>query len=253
MPYFPLFINLVSRPVLIVGGGHIALHKITKLLEFSPDITVVAPDICPEIISLSQMLDKTNAESPVLSAVKDKASSSHSLSSDSPLAYIPKPAPPASVSIISERFRPEHLDGFELCIAATDDHALNSLVSELCRKKKIPVNVVDDPKLCTFIFPSIIKRDELSIGISTGGMSPSAAAYLRRTLGSSLPDGIGDIISYMGSIRGLIHGRFSDADMRSSVLTSIFELCLEKGRRLTDSELDPILEHASQARNAQTD
>ena len=82
-------------------------------------------------------------------------------------------------------------------LAATDDRALNRTVSQLCRERSIPVNVADDKELCTFLFPSILRRGPLSVGVSTGGASPTAAAYVRRTLEAQLPDCLEDILTWL--------------------------------------------------------
>ena len=94
--------------------------------------------------------------------------------------FIPGFAGIPGVTLLERRFEPGDIDGAALVIAATDDPELNAAVSELCRWENVPVNVVDDIEKCSFVFPSLVRRGELSVGISTGGASPSAAQYIRR-------------------------------------------------------------------------
>ncbi|MHB1100726.1 MAG: precorrin-2 dehydrogenase/sirohydrochlorin ferrochelatase family protein, partial [Burkholderiales bacterium] len=79
---------------------------------------------------------------------------------------------------LPERFSEAHLEGMTLAIAATDDRAVNVAVSEAARKRNIPVNVVDNPDLCSFVMPSILDRSPLIVAFSTGGASPVLARLL---------------------------------------------------------------------------
>ena len=103
--------------------------------------------------------------------------------------FIPGFAGIPGVTLLERRFEPGDIDGAALVIAATDDPELNAAVSELCRWENVPVNVVDDIEKCSFVFPSLVRRGELSVGISTGGASPSAAQYIRRGVEQLVPDG----------------------------------------------------------------
>ena len=117
MPHFPLFVDLSGRPVLIVGGGSVALRKLRKLAPYGPKCVVVAPEVAEEIRSMS------------------------------------------GVQVCRRPFAPDDLEPRPaLVIAATDDPAVNRQVSSLCREQNIPVNVADDPALCTFLFPALVQQ-----------------------------------------------------------------------------------------------
>ena len=98
--------------------------------------------------------------------------------------------PPGSVHI-AERFQPAHLDGMMLATAATDDAAVNEQVSREAKQRNIPVNVVDNPELCSFIMPAILDRSPLLVAFSTGGASPVFSRLLRGQLEALIPQAYG--------------------------------------------------------------
>ena len=91
------------------------------------------------------------------------------------------------VVCLRRAFEPADLEGKDFAVAAAGDREVNHRISRLCRERKIPVNVVDDKEASSFLFPSLIKRGELSVGISTGGSSPSAAIYLKERFAEAVP------------------------------------------------------------------
>jgi uroporphyrin-III C-methyltransferase/precorrin-2 dehydrogenase/sirohydrochlorin ferrochelatase len=99
----------------------------------------------------------------------------------------------ADIEIDERAFEPADLDGVVCAIAATDDAASNAEISRLAQSRNIPVNVVDDPALCSFIMPSMIDRDPVQIAVSTGGVSPVLARLLRGRLESSIPGAYGEL------------------------------------------------------------
>lgn len=92
-------------------------------------------------------------------------------------------------------------EDYSMVIAATDNTDLNAHIAQLCRQRNIPVNVVDEPLLCTFQFPALVSCRDLTIGISTGGKSPTAAAELRQAIADSLPDNIDQVIDELADLR----------------------------------------------------
>src|SRR3970040_2446537 len=104
-------------------------------------------------------------------------------------------------------FRDENLDGFVLAIAATGDDAVNRAVATAARARRIPVNVVDQPALCSFILPSIIERAPLVVAVSSGGGSPVLARLVRARLETLIPAGYGRLAALAGAFRARGNGR----------------------------------------------
>lgn len=195
MPSFPMFIDLQDRPILVVGGGTVALRKLDKLAPYGGRPTVVAPEILPEIAALPGV---TLRRRPFR-----------------PWDLIPRPA---------------------LVIAATDNPAANRTVCNLCRRRHIPVNAVDDPENCTFLFPALVHQGRFSAGISTGGASPTGAAYWKAELQSLLPEHLDILLDWLEAQRPVVKQAIADQPRRAAVFRRLFYACMDRGRPLTDEE-----------------
>ena len=162
MDYLPLFLQLRSQPVVVVGGGRIALRKIELLRKSGARITVVSPELREELEQLARA---------------------------------------GEFQYIAERFSAAHVDGATLVVAATNDQAVNAAVSEAARSRKIWVNVVDNPALSTFIFPAIVDRSPIIVATSSGGESPVLARRVREQIEALLPEKLGALARFMGARR----------------------------------------------------
>lgn len=127
------------------------------------------------------------------------------------------------VECIAERFQPSHLDGAVLVIAATDDGAVNREVSQQARARNIPVNVVDNPDLCTFIMPSILDRSPLMVAFSSGGASPVLARMLRGKLETMIPQGYGRLTAFCARLRNTVKARVAEPAMRRIFWENVLE------------------------------
>lgn len=141
--YFPLFISLEGQKCLVVGGGSVALRKVQALKDFNANIVVVSPRVVPELDELC-----------ISKAIQVKR----------------KP------------FSPGDLDGVRLLIVSTNDKDVNKSIADQAARRGIICNVVDQPELCSAIFPSIYSKGRLQIAISTGGSSPAMARFIRQNL-----------------------------------------------------------------------
>lgn len=175
MDYLPLFTHLVGRRCVVVGGGAIALRKASLLQRAGAKVFVIAPDIVP---ALQQLAEQSGG------AAEQRA------------------------------YQASDLDGTALVIAATDDKVVNAQVSGDAQTRHIPVNVVDDPALCSVILPSIIDRSPLMIAIGSGGQSPVLVRQLRAKLESTIPAAYGRLAELVGKFRARVAQRFSDIDER---------------------------------------
>lgn len=175
MDYLPLFFNLKQQPCLVVGGGEIAVRKASLLARAGAHIKVVSCDISDDIRQLLSGPEHSLVEKP---------------------------------------YDAGDLDGARLVIAATDDLPVNQQVSQDAKTRGIPVNVVDNPALCTFILPAIIDRSPIVIGVSSGGQSPVLARLIRSKLESTIPASYGRLGHLVGRFRDAVKRKFSDVNQR---------------------------------------
>ena len=176
MDFLPIFLNVRSRPCLVVGGGDVATRKVELLLKAQADITVVSPDLCATLAELGRA---------------------------------------GKLKHVAESFHEKHIAGQRIVIAATDDEAVNRMVAEAAQQSNIPVNVVDRPELCTFIMPAIIDRSPVVVAVSSGGASPVLARLLRARLESLVPASYGRLATLVRAFRDKVKVRFTrGADRR---------------------------------------
>ena len=184
MDYLPLFHKLDGRPVLVIGGGDIALRKSVLLAEAGALITLVAPEIEPEVRAFVEA---------------------------------------RGGSCRVERYAADHLAGHCLVIAATDDDEVNETVSHDAQALGLPVNAVDAPKLCTVIFPAIVDRSPLVIAISSGGDAPVLARLVRAKLESWIPATYGQLAQLAQRFRARVKTRFADLQARRIFWEEVFQ------------------------------
>jgi len=170
MQYFPMFYQLEGKPCLVVGGGEVAARKVSLLFRAGGKVTVVAPEICESIQG------RLNA---------------------------------GEITHQAREFQDSDLDNQVLVVAATDQQAINERISSLAHARHLPVNVVDQPDLCSFIVPSIIDRNPVQVAVSTGGASPVLARLLRARLETVIPATYGKLASLMEEFRDAVKQRFS--------------------------------------------
>ena len=114
-------------------------------------------------------------------------------------------------------------------------------ISAACREKRIPVNVVDDREYCSFLFPCLVQDGALSVGISTGGASPTAAVWLKHRISDLIPAGFDEILAFLEELRPRIKTRYPDERARSATFAALFQACIQAGRPLTEAELEDLL------------
>lgn len=146
-----------------------------------------------------------------------------------------------SLTLRREPFSPALLEGAFFVIAATDDQELNSHIARLCRERNIPVNVADPGTESTFLFPSVVRRGPLTVGISTGGKSPSAAHYLKEQIEGLLPDNLEAILLWMDAAREELKGSALSQPQRSTCLSRLFSAALQAGGPLSREETQSLL------------
>jgi uroporphyrin-III C-methyltransferase/precorrin-2 dehydrogenase/sirohydrochlorin ferrochelatase len=180
MRYFPLFLDVAGKSVLLVGGGEIAARKFALLNDAGARVTVVAPELSEE-----------------MGAHFARGAFTH----------------------FARGFAAPDLDGVWLAVAATNDRAVNAEVSAAANALRIPCNVVDDRELSSFIMPAIIDRSPVQIAISTGGTSPVLARLIRERLETLLDSSLGTLASFADRWRGAIKRKFADIGARRRFLS----------------------------------
>lgn len=173
MDFLPIFMNVRGQNCLVIGGGKIASRKVFMLLRAGASVSVVSPELCQD-----------------LTIRKDEGEIKH----------------------IAREFEDKDIDTMKIVIAATNNEVVNRHISDLCKDKGIPVNVVDAPELCSFIVPSIIDRNPVQIAISTGGASPVLARLLRSRLETFIPAAYGRLATLVESFREKVKTKFSNTD-----------------------------------------
>lgn len=175
MQSLPIFFNIKNRHCVVIGGGDVATRKVNMLLKANAAITLVSPDLCQE-----------------LQALADTKKIKH----------------------LKATFDAPQLDGACLVIAATDDGAVNEMVSLAAKAENIPVNVVDSPALCTFTMGSIIDRSPIVIAVSSEGNAPVLARYVRTKIETMLPSAYGRIATIAGEFRQQVKAKFGTTQAR---------------------------------------
>jgi siroheme synthase-like protein len=170
-PYYPVCLDLRDRPCVVVGGGAVAARKVEGLLECGARVTVVAPALGP---ALQRWLQAGTIE------VRPRA------------------------------YREGDLAGAALAIAATNDPGVNSAIAAEARARGVWLNAADDPDRCDFILPSVVRRGDLQIAISTGGRSPALARRVREDLDRLLPAEYADLLPLLAQVRAELRDEGAD-------------------------------------------
>lgn len=162
MALFPMFVDLQGRDIIVIGAGEVALRKIVQLVKFAPKLTVIAPTIHEEIKALCEAHE---------------------------------------ITLLERKYAIEDCDNRFMVIGALDDLSEQEKIYTACMEAKIPVNCVDSPLLCSFIFPALIVEGDLCVGINTSGKAPAVSSALRQYLTKLIPSGIGGLVDRVHDIR----------------------------------------------------
>ncbi|MCR4722383.1 MAG: hypothetical protein K5629_01230 [Eubacteriales bacterium] len=203
--YFPLFVKAEDMKVLIVGGGSTATRKVRSLSDYRADVTVICENPSDEILAMQAS---------------------------------------GKISVIARDFEMSDIDnGYFLVVAATNDTPLNAAIAERCADMGILTDVVDDPQLCTALFPSIVKSGDVTAAISTNGKSPVIAKYLKGKVKEALPENISAVNERMNSFRIYLKNKVSDVTRRGVLNNRILAMILEDNA--DDDEIKQFIETAA--------
>ena len=190
---YPIALDLTGRPCLVVGGGAIALRKVSALVEAGARVMVVSPWLTPALLRLA---------------------------TEAPLSWRPREYVAGDAA------------GFVLVMVATDVPAANAAVAAECREHGIWVNCADDPDRCDFILPSVFRRGAVTVAVSTGGASPTMARLVREELDALLPWDVAPLTDVVASVRSALSdaGVSLDAERWRQALDGVFRSLVAAGR-----------------------
>lgn len=213
MAYFPIFTDITNKKCLIIGGGKVALRKVETLLRYGGAVYVAAEEICPEIERIL------------------------------PGSHIYKGQ--MTEKIMEEKIKQDVKESV-LVIAATNSRELNHQVAVFCRQYSIPVNVVDEPKECSFIFPAVVLKGDISVGINTGAKSPIVSKKIRENIEEAIPDYYVQIADQLGELRSYVKTHFKEETERRRILKNVASEAFFLERQLTEEEISAIIFAVSQ-------
>ncbi len=210
MSYFPFFVDVKDKAFLVVGGGGVALRKIEVLSRFDVKIIVIAADICKEIYDWKEISGRQDGEN-------------------------------GQIELHERKFKDEDILKAEYVVAATDNEKLNTHISELCRKNSKPVNVVDVKEECSFVFPAIIKEEDLVIAVSTGGNSPAMAAKIKRDIERNIPLYYSELIGLLGAYREAVKNEITLPENRRKAYRELIRMAERKEDSLSEASVMDII------------
>lgn len=195
-PYYPIYLDIENRRVVIIGGGNVCARKAETMMKYGARVTVVSPEFTDEI-------EKWAAE--------------------------------GCLQLRRKMYDEPDLDGASIVIASTDDEGVNTRIAADCRRRHIPVNVVDVTHLCEFIVPAIIEHGSIQIAVSTGGRSPALARTLKEDLQRLVGPEYAEVNDALGSLRDAAKAKLpTDADRKrffdGIIAAGILDM-LREGRR----------------------
>jgi siroheme synthase-like protein len=169
LSYYPIFLDLQDKPVIVIGGGRVACEKVAGLRNAGARITLVAPKLAPELAKLRDAGE---------------------------LSYIPR------------CWQPADLDGdWAVVMVATDDGAVNREAAAEARARRIWVNAADDPANCDFILPAVVRKGKITLAVSTAGASPALARRLREELDAYLTEEMPALADLLAEVRAEVRAR----------------------------------------------
>ncbi len=194
MRYYPVFLDIAGKPVVVIGGGEVAARKVNVLLDCGADVTVVSPALHPD---LRVLVDA------------------------------------GRVRHIQREYRPGDIRGQKLAIVGTDDRSANGAAAREARKSGVWVNAVDDPPNCDFVMPGVVRRGDLVVAVSTSGGSPAMARKMREELEALLTEDYALLLELAAEVRAELRdkGLQVDPQVWNAALDVELKGLLAQGRR----------------------
>lgn len=195
MATYPIYLELANRRVVVIGGGAVAVRKVCALLQTGARVVVVAEHIDDTLII---------------------------------------PAQQSNPELIKSKYSKDYIGQAVLVIAATNNHDLNKRIYKDCQQLEILCNVVDEPELCDFFVPAVVRRGDLQIAVSTEGSCPAYAGHVRKKLEQIFTEKHGLFLQELATVRKEIIEQVADLSVRKVLLGQLvddksFEYFIENG------------------------
>lgn len=242
MAYFPLFVSLEGKQCLVIGGGKVALRKAKVLLEYGARLQIVAEELCLEMQAFAKMKGKDGCGRGSVRAGEEKREGEAEGGMDSERegeaeGGMEGEQEDEAVRIFCREAKVEDAKGMDLVICASSDGKLHREIAAYCKMHRIPVNLADNQEESTFLFPALVRQEDVVLGITTGGNSPAASRYLREYIYERLPREIGRLVQQLGSFRKVVKEELPEQRMREEVFTRLFFYGLEHGGELREDDV----------------
>ena len=204
---YPVFLNLESKRVVVIGAGPVAARKILGLLEAKARVVVVAEKIDD---ALKIRCKNTNIE------------------------------------FVEAKYSKDYLVGTTIAFAATNNQKLNEQIYKDCQQLDVLCNVVDSPGLCDFFVPAVVKRDDLQIAICTEGSFPAYAGHLRQKLEDIITPQHGEFVTELEKLRGKVFEQIRDDNKRKTIFGTLagdeaFEIFKKNGPKALGDWAEKII------------
>lgn len=182
--FYPIYLNLQNKRVVVIGGGAVAERKVESLVGAGALITVIGPDVTPRLQSLHDS---------------------------------------GRIQVVQRAYTPGDCADAVLVFSATDDPAVGAAVFEEAQRAGALVNTADRPALCDFIMPAVVRRGDVAIAISTGGASPGLASRLRRKIANAIGPEYAEFAALLSQARAEIRTRVPDEQRRKALHDRILD------------------------------
>jgi precorrin-2 dehydrogenase/sirohydrochlorin ferrochelatase len=206
MRYYPVNLDIRGRRCLVVGGGAVGSRKVQTLLRCGARVTVVSRETTPSLQELAAQ---------------------------------------GRITLVQKSYQNSDLNGMFLVIGATNDESLNQKISQDAEQRNLLCNIVDRPKVCNFILPSIVERGDLIITVSTSGKSPALAKKLRQALEKEFGEEYGQLLLIMGAIRAKLLSGPHAPEMHAALFERLVNSELLELIRIGDTDrINALLEES---------
>lgn len=179
----PVMLRVVGKKCVVIGGGEVAAQKVKQLLECDASVVVVSPNLCDDLSELANQ---------------------------------------GRIKWLPMKYEPSVLDGAFLVFACTDDNEVNRKVFRDCEARKIWCNVVDVPELCSFYMPSILRRGDLTVAVSTSGNSPAFARKVRLFLETVIGEEFGVLVELLGEVKNEMREALKTVEQRRQFIELVW-------------------------------